>query len=231
MSSLAFQKLKKTLRPAIHVNYPKTNVLFIHIPKAAGSNISTNIFGYRVGHIPLCDYFLTDKNKFNEAFKFSFARHPFRRFISAYNFLLSGGINLKDKSQGDFIKKNFQSLIDFVDACEDIKFRNKFIHLKSQYNFVSIPSDIPYCIKCDFVGKTEFFNEDIKYIANQINDITIRERLLGLKTSTRSINTRKNHDPNVYDECLYQKIINIYRDDMEIFGYDEWNTLDKLKLI
>ncbi|MDH5979711.1 sulfotransferase family protein, partial [Vibrio splendidus] len=69
-----------------------TNVLFVHIPKAAGISITKSLYGQEIGHKRSVDFMRADENWFNNANKFSIVRNPYTRLISAYNFLKDGGI-------------------------------------------------------------------------------------------------------------------------------------------
>lgn len=63
--------------------------IFIHVPKNAGSYISTSIYAKSIGHIPLSTYlsFPLYKNK-----KYcSVYRDPLDRFLSAWSFALHNG--------------------------------------------------------------------------------------------------------------------------------------------
>ena len=65
--------------------------LFIHIPKNAGTNISKQIYGRYIGHRTAAWYLAADEQMFLGKASFALCRDPFDRFISAFNFVLSGG--------------------------------------------------------------------------------------------------------------------------------------------
>ena len=60
------------------------NCIFVHVPKTAGSVVSSTVFGYPVGHRTLSDYKDIFGDRFDDYFKFSIVRNPFSRVVSAY---------------------------------------------------------------------------------------------------------------------------------------------------
>jgi hypothetical protein len=74
----------------------ETGVLFIHIPKSAGSSISLSLYGRSLGHKKLSQWLNEYPKSVHKLKIFSVIRHPIERFISAFWFLKSGGMNEVD---------------------------------------------------------------------------------------------------------------------------------------
>jgi hypothetical protein len=69
-------------------------VLFIHIPKAAGTSITDVLYGQRIGHFTLNEYYHFFEDEFMDLkFKFTVARNPLDRLYSAWKFARAGGTN------------------------------------------------------------------------------------------------------------------------------------------
>ncbi|MBC7005533.1 sulfotransferase family 2 domain-containing protein, partial [Photobacterium sp. BZF1] len=92
------KKLKGVVKNLLSINRripaPAINkgILFIHIPKAAGSSISLELYGVQISHCKIEEYISCDRNRLSSIKKFSIVRNPIDRFISAYDFLCNGGM-------------------------------------------------------------------------------------------------------------------------------------------
>jgi hypothetical protein len=71
--------------------YRHARVIFIHVPKAAGSSIATRLYGGRLGHHPARALMREDPGSWAALEKFAVVREPIARFLSAYTFAFSGG--------------------------------------------------------------------------------------------------------------------------------------------
>ena len=75
----------------IHRSMRDSPILFIHIPKNAGTNVATQLYGRHSGHHTAQWYRAADTAYFDSKHKFALLRHPYDRFISAYKFAWHGG--------------------------------------------------------------------------------------------------------------------------------------------
>lgn len=64
-------------------------VIFVHTPKAAGSSISTALYGKSLGHIYASDIARFAGSEFARLPSFSIVREPFARYLSAVRYLQS----------------------------------------------------------------------------------------------------------------------------------------------
>lgn len=163
ISGKVFVKVKTK----IHYTYrvPKVandkNVLFIHIPKAAGSTLSLGLYGIQIGHTKAKDYFTYDRESYEKIKSFTFVRHPIKRFESAYYFLMQGGMG-----EGDVLTRNkylskYADINEFIGAIDEKFIRSgEIIHFVPQYEFVYLNN---ICI-VDKVFRLENINKiDLKY--------------------------------------------------------------------
>lgn len=65
--------------------FRRDGVIFIHVPKCAGSAFLDSYLGYQTGHVTARDYHDADPGFFRSAYVITFVRNPLARFISAYN--------------------------------------------------------------------------------------------------------------------------------------------------
>ncbi len=66
----------------------ETGVIFIHVPKAAGSSIKTEIYGKpQFGHRRIAEFYAYDRARTAAFFKFAFVRNPWDRMLSAFTYL------------------------------------------------------------------------------------------------------------------------------------------------
>lgn len=72
-------------------HYRRAGVVFVHVPKAAGSSIATALYGRRLGHHPARRLAAEDPASWDALEKFSVLREPVSRFLSAYAYALGGG--------------------------------------------------------------------------------------------------------------------------------------------
>lgn len=228
----AARKIRRTVfdlnakdNPQIPSAFRRDNTIFVHVPKAAGSTINLGLFGYRIGHRSIESFWQTDPAFTGRAFKFSFVRHPYLRFVSAYRYLLKGGMSSLDAKYSQCYVQEFASLRSFAEASERADFRKAIIHLRPQWEFLSLPANARYKVSMDYVGKTEFLNEHIDVLSS-LAPQTIAARLTAVKEIR--LNATQYSPPEI-DTDVFKKIRLIYQDDFEIFGYDEWGTVDECK--
>lgn len=90
--------------------------LFIHIPKNAGTNISQQIYGRYVGHRTAAWYLAADEQMFMGKASFALCRDPYDRFISAFNFVLSGGTqDVLGSPKARRHLQGFSSILEFAE--------------------------------------------------------------------------------------------------------------------
>jgi len=64
--------------------FRRDGVIFIHVPKCAGSAFLDAYLGWQTGHPTAAEYRDADPGFFDSAYVFTFVRHPLERFVSAY---------------------------------------------------------------------------------------------------------------------------------------------------
>jgi hypothetical protein len=195
-------KLNPTGIPAVAKS---KGVLFIHIPKAAGSSISLSLYGIQVGHIPAKKYYLSNRKEFSDIKSFSIVRDPIKRFTSAYYFLCSGGMTLGDKVNYDKYLSQYIDINDYVDSLTlDFVNSGTILHLLPQHHFLYYKST---CI-VDYVYKLENLNSE--KIENDLN----------ISWDVGYKNRGKSSQPVALSDESIDKLKIIYQRDLYLFGYN-----------
>jgi len=83
-----FERLDKTRRWR---RYRKAGIVFVHVPKAAGSSIAAVLYGGRMGHHPAARLMNEDPEGWAALDRLAIVREPVSRFLSAYAFAMAGG--------------------------------------------------------------------------------------------------------------------------------------------
>jgi hypothetical protein len=94
----------------------RANVIFIHVPKNAGTSIANAIYGDSIGHRTALFYKKFAPDFFQHVRKFAVLRDPLERFLSAYWYVRAGG---GTEVRMDPVFYTRVSHIDSVDALLD----------------------------------------------------------------------------------------------------------------
>mmetsp|Transcript_27234 Transcript_27234/g.40212 ORF Transcript_27234/g.40212 Transcript_27234/m.40212 type:complete len:302 (-) Transcript_27234:1048-1953(-) len=147
----------------------KNKVMFVHIPKSGGDTIEhsklfedkPNMIG---GHTPISEFV---KQEGVENFSsFAIVRHPCERFISAFNFLSQGGINMNDKT---WAKENIDDLT--LDDWVQKSIATDRVHFQSMWAFLFIEEGDKMVMGVDNIFCQEQFGETVDWITHQFGSI------------------------------------------------------------
>lgn len=93
-------------------------LLFIHVPKAAGTSVSQRLYGRNLPHYTAEFYFKTFPHALRGVPSFAILRDPVERAVSAFRYLRSGGTPLiaVDRYQLSRLRglETFDSFVDFL---------------------------------------------------------------------------------------------------------------------
>jgi len=187
------------------------NVMFIHIPKAAGTSIEkslgfirartpnkfkrlfNNEGHYSFGHIEIRKRLKNgaiSKEFYESAFKFCFCRNPYDRAVSHY-FYARG----RHPDQ-------FPRSVSFIDFTRTLGNYGKMFRLQKYYTDE---------LKFDFIGRFENLQEDFNKIKN----------IIGVEAELMITNTTKHrHYSTYYNDESTDNILKFYKDDFDFFGYN-----------
>jgi len=203
----------------------KNNVIFIHVPKTAGSSMEHASFIGGGGHSDIRYFKRAFRFSFrylpawDDMFKFGFVRNPYDRLASA--FTANFAIDSKQYS-GEYAKYNYKCTKEdfrkFV-ANEEQNLRDGvWIHARHQYKFLCIfpaPNDIgkDENPEVDFVGRFE----------NIYEDWTKACKIIGEDSDLRILRYWGKNEFTDYDSLYTPRtrelVADIYKKDFEIFDY------------
>ncbi|MEZ9006740.1 sulfotransferase family 2 domain-containing protein [Vibrio sp. 10N.247.311.59] len=183
----------------------KEKILFIHVPKAAGSTVSLNLYGVQIGHKKAKDYFISDSVGYYKVTAFAFVRDPIARFESAYYYLKSGGMDSGDRNtKSKYIDKysDINEFVSFVD--EEFINSGEVIHFLPQHEYIYYDNT---CI-VDKVFKLE-----------RIEDVDFKKEIgISLDLSKKNVSEREN--TSLLNERSINKLKLLYEKDFYLFGYN-----------
>ncbi|MFO7972130.1 MAG: sulfotransferase family 2 domain-containing protein [Desulfobacterales bacterium] len=210
-----YRRLRANLRGLTHP-WPYTTymrqhkVIFIHVPRTAGTSIRLSMGGSAKGrdHLEWYLYQVANPEKFEKYFKFAFVRNPFDRLASAYAYYKNGGNQGEDLYWKEFIENHFFTFREFVHewlTCEKA-FRHALFKPQSYY----VIDGSGKCMM-DFIGRYEQIESDWERI--------IKYHLPGLPPLQRKNNIDRPGFRKSYDREMIRTVQRLYRQDLEIFGY------------
>lgn len=170
------------------------NYIFCHIPKNAGTSITSRIKN-NMGHN------IVDKNKTNLLI-LAFVRNPYDRFLSCYYYLRSGGsksdIDMSDSREyvGDYDISNF-----ITDKLLKASLNQQHFRPQSYW----IPNG------ADFIGRYENLQEDFDKMMDLIN----------LPRQTLPVINKSKRENHILTDEQKEIIYQIYKEDFDRFGYSK----------
>ena len=189
-------------------------IIFIHIPKTAGSSIEhllrdegkyeLDFIGVRNGrsthHYMGIELKIILKELYQTYYKFSFVRNPYDKLISEYFWCRINNVGYK-------FNKTFDEFLDYVE--DVIKNKNFFKpiendHFIPQYSFLFFNNKL--------LVNNIFKYEDIETVAPLI------KKKLKIKTSLQHLNKSAKNEITLTQEQK-DRIYNLYKIDFETFNY------------
>ncbi|MGY2167961.1 sulfotransferase family 2 domain-containing protein [Pseudomonas gingeri] len=208
------QAVNKTL--SANVKFPDPfkvhSCLFIHVPKCAGSSISSALFdGWTPGHLPLYWYEQQFPEQFAKSFKFAFVRDPLERAYSAYTYLKAGSGEYGRDQSAKALVDSYRDFDDLVCRWLDPDNIHKQLHFAPQTNFIT--SALGH-LALDFIGYQENIERDFRVVCET----------LGVDLHLPHLNHSLQRDPApARDICTVRTrrlVRRVYQRDYELLGYE-----------
>ena len=189
--------------------FQKHQSIFVHIPKTSGISVSKSLFNCTSPHVPMIDYeAIFSQPELDRMFKFAFVRNPWDRAVSTYSFLAGRTGIERDIAWADRVLVNYTGFDDFI---------QRWLNRRNIYSWgLFFPQFFFVCnsqqeIRVDFLGRFENLNADFEYIKHRLG---ISAELLHLNKSKSRTDYR-----DYYTEKTRQIVADVYREDVELFGY------------
>jgi hypothetical protein len=136
-------------------------------------------------------------------FKFAFVRNPWGRLISCWqNKVIDSNVEFDFDASELKRMQNFEAFVDFV-ANLDIDKCNS--HLRSQTALIDLNN-------IDYLGRMETFGDDVNYIFRKLG---LHEK----EVVPKNVTSNRKPYQDYYSQDLAAKVAQIYRKDIQIFGY------------
>lgn len=189
-------------------------VIFIHVPKAAGSSVKTALYGNSAGgHRRIAEFYAYDPDRAAAFFKFGFVRNPWSRLLSAYSYLTQGkGTSGRDRRFTRDFLSGHDNFASFVEALEEPRYRRviqSYDHFRPQVHWLCRPRRRQHAM--DFLGRFETL----------ATDLTELEALLSLKLQSGEHLRSSNHEDyrEAYSIRTRSIVEDVYARDIAVFGY------------
>lgn len=186
----------------------KNKILFIHVPKCAGSSIKIwmkHISGkcFQKGGHPTYDYY-SKKYNVQDYYKFTMVRNPYDRVVSAYCYLKKGGRG----SRHDVAARDELKDCTFLQFAKKIDhFKQKYIHFREQMYFIKDVSNY------DVIGRVENVEQLINTLRRDLN-ITHDDQIPNVNM------TGHQQYKSYYDDEIYDIISHAYKNDLTTLNYE-----------
>ena len=211
---------------------PKNKLVFIHVPKCAGTSIENMIMGDRksfkvkdIGsthvkadgflefaegkHKPLRYYQENFKEAFESYYFFTFVRNPWSRLHSLYNYMRFSDFR---RGSNKYVHSNsFNQWVSIV--CDKIKNGESVLQLTgySPFQISFLKNKQNNLDSLDFIGKFENFKQDFSVIDQKFN--------FSKKNVLLNVSPKQQKYTDAYSSESKQKVSQVFEEDIDAFKY------------
>jgi hypothetical protein len=192
--------------------FKQTNSIFIHVPKCAGNAVTNALYGQDsvkiCAHATAQELQSADPDAFKMAFKFAVVRHPVSRFVSAFEFIKSGGMTVGDRGISKAFFPSNMDILEFIDRVEQPAYRKyvmQYFHFMPQSHYL-----------CDENGS--LMVDKLILQENLHDEIEALRKLLGFGNEIRVVNaTRKRETRSEPPQKVIEFVNKYYVNDFRIW--------------
>lgn len=201
--------VKKRVAKYYIKNYKQNEIVFIHIPKAAGTSIAGLLYGKRNGHLK-AEYVSTCLGKaYREKYSFSVSRNPYDRLVSAYNFARQGETKHGAIAHPEFYQSSvfdtFKSFIENWLVNQDLSQLDPVFQPQHTFVFQGEKCLVDELYKVEEMGKLE----------NKLGDL-LDKKVYFKKKNQSTYKKEISYTPEL-KELVYQ----LYNKDFVLFNYNK----------
>jgi hypothetical protein len=205
-------RVRLSLLPVLlHHHRKRAGIVFIHIPKAAGTSIAKAIYGLMLGHTPAYRIARYAPRTFAQLPSLAVTRNPWDRAVSAYHFLHQNNPQyLPYQKISTFDGPKFRTFESFVEEWLVDANLNRVDHVfRPQSSYVVNKGGK---IIVDHIGQVE----NMAAVVDHIRDVTGKQiQIKHLNASERRANYR-----TYYPSTRLQNLVgDLYRSDADMFNY------------
>jgi len=191
--------------------FRRDGVIFIHVPKCAGSAFLDAYLGWQTGHITARDFHAADPVFFRSAYVFTLVRHPLARFVSAYNHISTGDLWPQLAEARTALRQHGETLTEVATGLSERSDLFQLPWFAPQHTFLELWPGGPPAVNRVF--KTESFETDLQVLAAETG---LRLRPLAP--------TNRRAPPNGIDSAslppqAVENLRRVYSRDFTLFGY------------
>lgn len=206
------------IRPAIRYYYgnvwnelpDKAKVLFIHIPKCAGTSVTRVLYDKDMGHRPAALYLAADSVRFNSIPSFAIIRNPYDRFCSIFNHNRCPRYDTKIELFEERLYSRFHSACEFAHAlgCDKALSNSFMSHIlaRPQSEWIKVENRI----YVDYLFAYEQLNKLEAFLNNHLGESSLR-----LPHANASGRTQEWEEE--LDERAKDIIYDMYQEDFEVW--------------
>jgi len=191
--------------------FRRDGVIFIHVPKCAGSAFLDSYLGYQTGHVTARDYHDADQAFFRSAYVFTFVRDPLARFVSAYDHIQTGDLWPRLAEIRGLVNRHGATVAEVAAGLDTDSDLLRLPWFAPQHTFLSLVVGGQPAVNRVF--KTETFTTDVELL---LAEVPLRLR------PPASVNRRGNPEADPTARLSADAIATlrrIYSRDFTLFGY------------
>jgi len=195
-------------------NFREAGVVFVHVPKAAGTSLSDALYGRIIGHFGIQDVLDYCPKDVLALPRFAVVRNPWDRLVSAWAFARAGsgagdGVKARIRNARRYSAPVFATFDTFLTdwlANQDLNRLDPVFRPQAAYARAA-DGTMPF----DHIGRVERLPETIAWLSER----------LGRELPLRRVNASNHKDFRTYYTPATKAVVaRLYADDVEAFGYD-----------
>ena len=189
MSARTWLKSHGPLPRDVRSRIDRDGLIYVHIPKAGGTSVSTWLHGRSLSHRTARVIKFWHPVRTRRANVFAVVREPVSRFLSAFDYLKSGGGNAGDLAFAQSSLAAFSHPGDLAHALEDPKLRSavsSYFHFQPQSLYIARNGRF----EVDGLARLNHLNADISEIVGRDVSLAHRNRTPGVRSLNADLDAR-----------------------------------------